>query len=140
MRKAESLDECRDDRVGAAARRVLEHAVSAVGLEAKPKNLESLAALQFPRSLKAMQSFLDSLNDNSRFIEDYAVYATILYEVLEKDFAARGKLARLRATNTGDAALAGCRWGRVNAAFLELKSRLATAPLLRHFARRLTSW
>ncbi|OWY96404.1 reverse transcriptase [Phytophthora megakarya] len=33
-----------------------------------------------------MQSFLGSLNYYSRFIEDFAVYATILYELREADF------------------------------------------------------
>ncbi|POM63122.1 reverse transcriptase [Phytophthora palmivora] len=35
-----------------------------------------------------MPSFLGSLNYYSRFIEDYAIYAVVLYEVREVDFAA----------------------------------------------------
>ncbi|KAG6586714.1 reverse transcriptase [Phytophthora cinnamomi] len=38
-----------------------------------------------------MQSFLGSLNYYSRFIEDYAIYAAILYELREVDFAAMSK-------------------------------------------------
>ncbi|KAG3110312.1 hypothetical protein PI125_g10132 [Phytophthora idaei] len=40
----------------------LGHRVLADGLEAHPKNLESLANLPFPLSLQSMQSFLGSLN------------------------------------------------------------------------------
>ncbi|GMF27830.1 unnamed protein product [Phytophthora fragariaefolia] len=40
----------------------LGHRVSADGLEADPKDLESLANLPFPRTLRSMQSFLGSLN------------------------------------------------------------------------------
>ncbi|POM67407.1 Reverse transcriptase, partial [Phytophthora palmivora] len=38
-----------------------------------------------------MQSFLGSLNYYSRFIEDYAIYAAVLYELREVDFAAMSK-------------------------------------------------
>ena len=40
----------------------------------------------FPRSLRSMQSFLGSLNYYSRFIEDFSVYALVLYELREADF------------------------------------------------------
>ncbi|POM64657.1 Reverse transcriptase [Phytophthora palmivora] len=64
----------------------LGHQVSANGLEASPKDLENLANLPFPQTLRAMQSFLGSLNYYSRFIEDFAVYAAVLYELRESDF------------------------------------------------------
>ncbi|GMF41602.1 unnamed protein product [Phytophthora fragariaefolia] len=64
----------------------LGHRVSADGLEAHPKALESLAKLPFPRTLRSMQSFLGSLNYYSRFCEDFAIYATVLYELCEADF------------------------------------------------------
>ncbi|GMF48476.1 unnamed protein product [Phytophthora fragariaefolia] len=64
----------------------LGHRVSADGLEAHPKDLESLANLPFPRTLRSMQSFLGSLNYYSRFIEDFAIYAAVLYELRETDF------------------------------------------------------
>ncbi|KAG3073078.1 hypothetical protein PI124_g19331 [Phytophthora idaei] len=69
----------------------LGHRVSKEGLEANPKDLSSLTDLPFPGSLRAMQSFLGSLNYYSRFIEDYAIYATVLYELREIDFAAMKK-------------------------------------------------
>ncbi|OWZ10687.1 LOW QUALITY PROTEIN: reverse transcriptase [Phytophthora megakarya] len=64
----------------------LGHKVSHNGLEANTKDLSALTDLAFPGSLRAMQSFLGSLNYYSRFIEDY--YASVLYELREIDFAA----------------------------------------------------
>ncbi|RAW22222.1 hypothetical protein PC110_g21337, partial [Phytophthora cactorum] len=61
----------------------LGHQVSKEGLEANPKDLSSLTDLPFPGSLRAMQSFLGSLNYHSRFIEDYAIYAAVFYELRE---------------------------------------------------------
>ena len=56
----------------------LGHQISLAGLEANPKDLGSLVNIPFPRTLQAMQSFLGSLNYYSRFIEDFAAYATVL--------------------------------------------------------------
>ncbi|CAI5719702.1 unnamed protein product [Peronospora destructor] len=64
----------------------LGHQVSVDGLEAHPKDLESLVNIPFPRTLRSMQSFLGSLNYYSRFIEDFAIYAAVLYELREADF------------------------------------------------------
>ena len=64
----------------------LGHQVSREGLEAHPKELEALVNIPFPKSLRAMQSFLGSLNYYSRFIEDFAIYASVLYELREVDF------------------------------------------------------
>ncbi|POM77204.1 Reverse transcriptase [Phytophthora palmivora] len=69
----------------------LGHRVSKDGLEANPKDLGALTDLTFPGSLRSMQSFLGSLNYYSRFIEDYAIYAAVLYELREVDFAAMSK-------------------------------------------------
>ncbi|POM74719.1 Reverse transcriptase [Phytophthora palmivora] len=69
----------------------LGHRVSKDGLEANPKDLEALTDLTFPGSLRSMQSFLGSLNYYSRFIEDYAIYAAVLYELRKVDFAAMSK-------------------------------------------------
>ncbi|KAJ8561989.1 hypothetical protein ON010_g7689 [Phytophthora cinnamomi] len=67
----------------------LGHRVSNTGLEANPKDLSALVVdLLFPGTLRSMQSFLGSLNYCSRFTEDYAVYAAVLYELREVDFAA----------------------------------------------------
>ena len=64
----------------------LGHQVSLAGLEAHPKDLGSLVNIPFPRTLRSMQSFLGSLNYYSRFIEDFAIYASVLYELREADF------------------------------------------------------
>ncbi|KAE9134076.1 hypothetical protein PF010_g2573 [Phytophthora fragariae] len=69
----------------------LGHKVSSHGLEANPKDLSALTDLPFPGSLRAMQSFLGSLNYYSKFIEDYAIYTAVLYELREVDFAAMNK-------------------------------------------------
>ncbi|OWY97656.1 reverse transcriptase [Phytophthora megakarya] len=61
----------------------LGHKVSHNGLEENPKDLLALTDLAFPRSLRAMQSFLGSLNYYSRFIEDYAIYASVLSTALQ---------------------------------------------------------
>ncbi|OWY97421.1 reverse transcriptase [Phytophthora megakarya] len=79
------------DKVG-----YLGHRVSIGGLEAKPKDLKSLADLSFPGSLRSMQSFLGSLNYYSRFIEDYAIYASVLYELRKVEFAELEKRSDLR--------------------------------------------
>ena len=110
----------------------LGHRVSAEGLEAHPKDLQALVDLPLPKTLKAMQSFLGSLNYYSRFLEDYAIYASILYELREVDF----HVLRRRLSGTGDIQeneLEEDRWSRVQVAFARLKNKIATAPILRHF-------
>ena len=64
----------------------LGHQVSLAGLEAHPKDLGPLVNIPFPRTLRSMQSFLGSLNYYSRFIEDFSIYASALYELSEADF------------------------------------------------------
>ena len=79
-----------------------------------------------------MQSFLGSLNYYSRFIEDYAIFASILYELREVDFHSwRSKLKdNGHPTNTDED---DEKWSRVQVAFAMLKNKIATAPILRHF-------
>ncbi|OWY93207.1 LOW QUALITY PROTEIN: reverse transcriptase [Phytophthora megakarya] len=60
----------------------LGHEVSEDGLGAKPKNLETLATLEF-------RSFLGSLNYYHRFIPDFAIYAAALYSLSARDFEER---------------------------------------------------
>ncbi|ETO68298.1 hypothetical protein F444_14850 [Phytophthora nicotianae P1976] len=119
----------------------LGHRVSADGLKAHPKNLETLTTLPFPRTLRAMQSFLGSLNYYSRFIEGLAIYASILYELREIDFHG---ISRNPGQKTGDEVRADeerlmaqmderDKWDRAQAAFEMLKNKIATAPVLQHF-------
>ena len=107
----------------------LGHRVSIDGLEAQPKNLESLVNIPFPSTLRAMQSFLGSLNYYRRFIEDFAVYAAVLYELRESDFFEIGR-SQLAA---GDEWLNKDRWTEAKVAFTMLKAKIATAPMLKHF-------
>ncbi|ETP31408.1 hypothetical protein F442_19730 [Phytophthora nicotianae P10297] len=108
------------------------------GLEAHPKNLETPTTLPFPRTLRAMQSFLGSINYYSRFIEDLAIYASILYELREVDFH---EMSRNPGRKTGDEVQAvedrltdeKDKWDRAQTAFEMLKNKIATAPVLRHF-------
>ncbi|OWY91809.1 reverse transcriptase, partial [Phytophthora megakarya] len=69
------------DKVG-----YLGHRVSIGGLEANPKDLKSLTDLPFPGSLRVP----------GRFIEDYAIYASVLYELREVEFAELEKRSDLR--------------------------------------------
>ncbi|CAI5701136.1 unnamed protein product [Peronospora effusa] len=110
----------------------LGHRVSKEGLEAHPKDLQSLVDLPLPTTLKAIQSFLGSLNYYIRYIEDYAIYASILYELREVNFHAwRCKLKANEevAAQEDDEE----KWSKVQVAFAMLKNKIATAPILRHF-------
>jgi len=84
-----------------------------------------------------MQSFLGSLNYYSRFIEDFAIYAGILYELREVDFHEfRRRNERLEGHLTGgDESSAGeeDRWARAISAFTMLKAKVVATPILRHF-------
>jgi hypothetical protein len=97
----------------------LGHTVSAEGIRAKPKNLDELIKLPFPRTVKGIQSFLGSLNYYHQFVEHFAVYAAALYEVTQADLAKEalepGHLASARR------------------AFAELQQKIADAPVLKHF-------
>ena len=110
----------------------LGHRVSREGLKAHPKDLQTLVDLPLPTTLKAMQSFLGSLNYYSRFIEDYAIFASILYDLREVDFHAW----RRKLEDGDDPATKGEgeeKWSRVQVAFAMLKNKMATATVLRHF-------
>ena len=99
------------------------------GMEAQHKTLETLVNIPFPSTLRSMQSFLGSLNYNRRFIEDFAVYAAVLYELRESDFFEIGR-SQLAA---GDEWSNENRWKEAKVAFMMLKAKIATAPMLKHF-------
>ncbi|OWZ03460.1 LOW QUALITY PROTEIN: reverse transcriptase [Phytophthora megakarya] len=121
------------------------HRVSIGGLEASPKDLKSLTDLPFPGSLRSMLSFLGSLNYYSRFIEDYAIYASVLYELREVEFTELEKRSDLREImDRNDLILRGhdppepqltgtVEWIRAHKAFTTLKTKIATTLILRHF-------
>ncbi|OWZ17370.1 LOW QUALITY PROTEIN: reverse transcriptase [Phytophthora megakarya] len=127
------------DKVGYRGQRVL-----IGGLEVNPKDLKSLTDLPSPGSLRFMQSFLGSLNYYSRFIEDYAIYASVLYELRLVEFAELEKRSDLRkiknqkdpiARDHGLPALklAEPLDGRAHKAFITLKAKIETTPILRDF-------
>ncbi|KAJ0392489.1 hypothetical protein ATCC90586_005849 [Pythium insidiosum] len=94
----------------------LGHSVSALGVKANPKNLEELQRLEFPKTLKGIQSFLGSLNFYHKFIEHLAVHAAALYEVTAVDLATdQEDHDRLKAAKV---------------AFEALKSKLVEAPVV----------
>ncbi|KAE9314677.1 hypothetical protein PR003_g19188 [Phytophthora rubi] len=118
----------------------LGHQVSMDGLEAHPKGLQALADLPFPSTLRAMQSFLGSLNYFSRFIEDFAIYASVLYELRESDFheitRKKPKESVIEKANRDDRKEAPAgedRWTRAERAFTVLKTKIAATQVLRHF-------
>uniref|UniRef100_H3H639 RNA-directed DNA polymerase n=1 Tax=Phytophthora ramorum TaxID=164328 RepID=H3H639_PHYRM len=102
----------------------LGHKVSGHGLEAKPKNLESLTTLAFPHTLKGLQSFLGSLNYYHRFIADFAIYATTLYALTEADFDEYPDKPGVHSQP---------KWTHALNAFESLKMKLAHTPMLKHF-------
>ncbi|GMF47751.1 unnamed protein product [Phytophthora fragariaefolia] len=109
----------------------LVHRISAGGMEARPKDLSSLADLPFPATLRSMQSFLGSLNYYSRFIEDFAIYASILYELREIDFFEARRQANTRLES--DDQDQRDKWTRTTKAFVVLKDKIINAPILTHF-------
>uniref|UniRef100_A0AAV1TR68 Reverse transcriptase/retrotransposon-derived protein RNase H-like domain-containing protein n=1 Tax=Peronospora matthiolae TaxID=2874970 RepID=A0AAV1TR68_9STRA len=99
------------------------------GLEDLPKNLETLVNAPFPSTLRAMQSFLGTLNYYRRLIKDFAAYVAVLYELRESDFFDIGR-AQLA---SGDECFNEGRWTEAKVAFTMLKAKIATAPMLEHF-------
>ena len=92
----------------------LSHDVDRVGITATPKIAKELDSLQFPTTLKGIQSFLGSLNYYHKFIEGFPVIATVLYELTDE---------QLRSGQDLD---------KAKHAFDLLKQKLTSAPLLRH--------
>ncbi|POM58113.1 Reverse transcriptase [Phytophthora palmivora] len=111
----------------------LGHRLSAEGLETHPKDLSALQELPFPTNLRSMQSFLGSLNYYSRFIEDFAIYASVLYELREADFYEIARKIKSTGDDEGVVAEEDDRWTEAKAAFATLKSKIANAPILQHF-------
>ncbi|GMF33270.1 unnamed protein product [Phytophthora fragariaefolia] len=109
--------------------------VSAEGLEAHPKDLETLGNLPFPLTLRAIQSFLGSLNYYQRFIEDFAIYATVLYELSEGDFHEIGRQEESNSSGSGTGGVVASteqadRWTRAKVAFTMLKAKVVNTPVI----------
>ncbi|OWZ08237.1 reverse transcriptase [Phytophthora megakarya] len=128
----------------------LGHRKTIEGLEANPKDLKSLTDLPFPGSLRSMQSFLGSLNYYSRFIEDYVIYASVLYELREVEFAELEKRPDLREIMDQNDPIARDhdppelqlaepldeRLIRAHKTFIILKTKLAMTPILATSTKR----
>ena len=56
------------------------------GIGSPPEGYEIAGNNPFPQTLRSMQSVLGSLNYYGRFIEDFALYASGIYELREADF------------------------------------------------------
>ncbi|KAJ0392354.1 hypothetical protein P43SY_008719 [Pythium insidiosum] len=67
--------------------------------------VKGIDQLQFPTSLKGIQSFLGSLNYYHKFIEDYSVIASCLYELTEEQIKAGRDLERPKLATLQDAEL-----------------------------------
>ncbi|OWZ09980.1 LOW QUALITY PROTEIN: reverse transcriptase [Phytophthora megakarya] len=104
----------------------LGHKVSAAGLEANPTELDLIANLPFPTKLKAMHCFM----------EDFAVYAAILYELREADFheITRMNPEGTRETRGDDGLITGASMiARAKNAFTMLKAKSIATTVLKHF-------
>ncbi|DAZ96720.1 TPA: hypothetical protein N0F65_011757 [Lagenidium giganteum] len=103
----------------------LGHVISPEGIATKPKDLAGIRDLPFPTTLKALQSFLGSLNYYNRFIQNFAVHAAILYELRDRDLSTDEQISRT------DEEI--CHIKRAKVAFKVLKDQMVAAPVLRHF-------
>ncbi|OWY96077.1 reverse transcriptase, partial [Phytophthora megakarya] len=65
-------------------------------IRATPKIIKGIQELPFPSTLKKNQSFLGSLNSYHKFIEDYAVVATSLYELTDDQSRAKESIEILK--------------------------------------------
>ena len=92
----------------------LSHEINRFGIRALPKILKGIDGLEFPTSLKGVQSFLGSLNYYHKFIEGFPAIATVLYELTDE---------RIRA---------GRDLEKAKQAFEMLKLRVQNLPELRH--------
>ncbi|GMF61114.1 unnamed protein product [Phytophthora fragariaefolia] len=93
------------------------HAVSPEGSRADAKKIKAITELSFPKTKKCVQIFLGALNYYSRFIQDFAVYGAALYPVREEDFGPGGDLSTAKRS------------------FTALQTKVADAPILKHFDR-----
>ena len=95
-----------------------------------------------------MQSFLGSLNYYSRFIEDFVIYASVLYEMRETEFFETSQMNVGDTTSTKQIkedrypTMEGRRerdpnertwWEKATIAFTMFKAKIATNPVLKYY-------
>ncbi|KAG2763449.1 hypothetical protein PC116_g26809 [Phytophthora cactorum] len=96
---------------------LLSHNISPEGIKADSKKLAAITELSFPTSMRGKQSFLGALNYYSRFNQDFVGYGAALYQLKEEDFGPGGDLSVAQR------------------AFEALQTKVAEAPILKHFDR-----
>ncbi|POM66457.1 Reverse transcriptase [Phytophthora palmivora] len=80
-----------------------------------------------------MPSFLGSLNYYSRFIEDFAIYASVLYDLREANFYEIAQKVISTGDDEGVVVEEDGRWTEARTAFATLKNKIVNAPILQHF-------
>ena len=93
----------------------LSHKVTSRGIAADPTKLVKLSEWPFPASKTGRQAFLGAINFYIRFIQNIAVYGSVLYQLKKQDFLSEANLVGARAS------------------FTMLQQQIFTAPVLRHF-------
>uniref|UniRef100_A0AAV1TUR7 Reverse transcriptase/retrotransposon-derived protein RNase H-like domain-containing protein n=1 Tax=Peronospora matthiolae TaxID=2874970 RepID=A0AAV1TUR7_9STRA len=78
-----------------------------------------------------MKSLLGSLNYYRRFMDNYAIFVSVLYELKEVDFHEWRQKCKdgHHSVTTGEVEE---KWSRVQVAFALLKKKITAAPILRH--------
>ncbi|POM62380.1 LOW QUALITY PROTEIN: reverse transcriptase [Phytophthora palmivora] len=104
----------------------LGHRVSA---DDTSKRFVSFTRTTVPTNPRSMQSF----NYYSRFIEDFAIYASVLYELREADFYEIARKIKSTGDDEGVVAEEDGRWTEAKAVFPTLKNKIVNAPILQHF-------
>ncbi|OWZ03991.1 hypothetical protein PHMEG_00024190 [Phytophthora megakarya] len=74
----------------------LSHEVSPAGIRADVKKMTAITELPFPKSKKGVQQFLGALNYYGRFIQDFAVFGAVLYQLKDEDFIKEGDLSGVK--------------------------------------------
>ncbi|POM67622.1 Reverse transcriptase [Phytophthora palmivora] len=81
-----------------------------------------------------VEKLLDACDEwNLRFIEDFAIYASVLYELREADFYEIARRTKSTGDDEGVVAEEDGRWTEARTAFTILKNKIVTAPIVLHF-------
>ncbi|POM59881.1 LOW QUALITY PROTEIN: reverse transcriptase [Phytophthora palmivora] len=112
LRGVESVHQRHQKLLGSA-----EGGLSRTSFGKSSKRFVGFQKLPFPTNPRSMQSFLGSLNYYSRFSEDFAIYASVLYERREADFYEIEGQDRLGTMKMS----------------LQKRNKIVTAPILQHF-------
>ena len=120
LRKAGLQADIKKCEFGVTRTKYLGFIISTNGIEVDPEKIEVIRNWKEPRTVKGIQSFLGFCNFYRRFIRNYGIIARPLVRLTRKD--------------TAFVFDSDC-----YEAFQELKERLLSAPILRHYDPRLES-